>query len=162
MKVRMKRFLFLLVFISLWTGIASAHARDRSRFFSPPQFGVRVYRDLPYQPTAHERQRLDLYVPENSESPLPLIIWIHGGGWRYGTKEDCPVLPWTREGYVVASINYRRARMRGSLLRSRTARLRFAGFEPTQHNTRSTRIVWLHGEAQQEDISHRSLEPLAM
>ena len=107
MKVRMKRFLFLLVFISLWTGIASAHARDRSRFFSPPQFGVRVYRDLPYQPTAHERQKLDLYVPENSERPLPLIIWIHGGRWRYGTKEDCPVLPWTREGYVVASINYR-------------------------------------------------------
>jgi acetyl esterase/lipase len=102
-----KRFLLLLMPIILWTGIASAQGRDRSRLFSPPRPGVRVYKDLPYAPGAQQRQKLDLYVPENSERPLPLIIWIHGGGWRYGSKEDCPVLPWTGEGYVVASIDYR-------------------------------------------------------
>jgi acetyl esterase/lipase len=102
-----KRFLLLLMSVSLSAGIAFAQGRDQSRLFSPPQPGVRVYKDLPYMTGAHERQKLDLYVPENSERPLPLIIWIHGGGWRYGSKEDCPVLPWTGEGYVVASIDYR-------------------------------------------------------
>ena len=107
MKALMKRLLFLLMLISLWTGIASAQGRDRPGRFLLMQPGVRAHVELAYVPNGHERQKLDLYVPENSERPLPLIIWIHGGGWRYGTKEDCPVLPWTREGYVVASIDYR-------------------------------------------------------
>lgn len=103
----MKRLLFLLMFIGLWTGVASAQGRDRSGFFSPPQPGVRVHKDLAYVPNGHERQKLDLYVPENPEGPLPLIVWVHGGGWRHGSREGCPVLPWAGKGYVVASIDYR-------------------------------------------------------
>ncbi|MBF0528418.1 MAG: alpha/beta hydrolase, partial [Deltaproteobacteria bacterium] len=51
--------------------------------------------------------RLDVYVPENRPGPLPLMVWIHGGGWKQGDKERCRILPWTEKGYVVASINYR-------------------------------------------------------
>jgi acetyl esterase/lipase len=39
--------------------------------------------------------------------PLPLIIWIHGGGWSQGNKQFCPALPGVAHGYIVASINYR-------------------------------------------------------
>jgi len=72
--------------------------------------GVQVYRDLPYVPEGHERQKLDLYLPPESEN-LPLIIWIHGGAFRMGSKEglefDPPPLDFLTRGYALASINYR-------------------------------------------------------
>lgn len=46
--------------------------------------GVTVYRDVAYVTDGHERQKLDLYVPDTGEN-LPLIIWVHGGAWRGGS-----------------------------------------------------------------------------
>ena len=71
--------------------------------------GVKAHRDLAYVVNGHERQKLDLFVPEKADGPLPLIIWIHGGGWQNGSKEGCPPLRngYTGRGYAVASINYR-------------------------------------------------------
>lgn len=71
----------------------------------PP--GTRVERDLPYVPGGHERQKLDLYLPPEAKGPLPVIVWIHGGAWLAGSKEQCPALPFVTKGYAVASINYR-------------------------------------------------------
>jgi len=74
---------------------------------------VRVLRDLEYVPGGHERNRLDLYLPKQaggeSRTPdkLPLIIWVHGGAWRAGSKKNCPAIRFLRKGYAVASINYR-------------------------------------------------------
>lgn len=71
--------------------------------------GVKAHRDLPYVVDGHERQKLDLYVPQTGDGPLPVIIWIHGGGWQSGSKDACPPLRngSTERGYAVASINYR-------------------------------------------------------
>jgi len=72
-----------------------------------PPPGTKAYRDLAYVTDGHERNKLDLYVPEKAEGALPLIVWIHGGGWQGGSKERCPALPLVSKGYAVASINYR-------------------------------------------------------
>lgn len=71
--------------------------------------GVKAERDLAYVEGGHERQKLDLYLPEKAEGPLPLIIWVHGGGWQNGSKDGCPPLRagYVAQGYAVASINYR-------------------------------------------------------
>jgi acetyl esterase/lipase len=71
--------------------------------------GVKAHRDLAYVANGHERHKLDLFVPEKTDGPLPLIIWVHGGGWQNGSKEGCPPLRngYTGRGYAVASINYR-------------------------------------------------------
>ncbi len=69
--------------------------------------GVKVLRNLPYVEAGHERNRLDLYLPEKAEGRLPLIVWIHGGAWWAGSKENCPAVPFATKGYAVASINYR-------------------------------------------------------
>jgi len=71
--------------------------------------GTRIFRDLAYVPDGHERQKLDLYLPEqnNSDGPLPLIVWVHGGAWLSGSKENCPSVRFLRQGYAAASINYR-------------------------------------------------------
>ena len=71
--------------------------------------GVKALRDLVYVTNGHERQKLDLYVPENANGPLPIIVWIHGGGWAAGSKDGCPPLnaDYTQRGFAVASIGYR-------------------------------------------------------
>ena len=71
--------------------------------------GVKAHRDLVYVGNGHERHKLDLFVPEKADGPLPLIIWVHGGGWQNGSKDGCPPLRdgYTERGYAVASINYR-------------------------------------------------------
>jgi acetyl esterase/lipase len=58
----------------------------------------------------HERNKLDLYLPAKTPRPLPIVVWIHGGGWGGGSKETCPAIPLVTEGYAVASINYRFSR----------------------------------------------------
>jgi len=71
--------------------------------------GVKAHRDLAYVSGGHARQKLDLYVPEKAGVPLPLIIWIHGGGWAAGSKDGCPTLRqgFIKRGYALASIGYR-------------------------------------------------------
>jgi acetyl esterase/lipase len=66
--------------------------------------GVTAERDVAYG--THERQKLDVYVPK-SEKPLPLVIWVHGGGWEAGTKDNNPALTLMARGFAVAGINYR-------------------------------------------------------
>ena len=68
--------------------------------------GVTVYRDLGYVTDGHERQTLDLYVPDTGEN-LPLIIWIHGGAWRGGDKTHYTPKEYLKAGYAGASLNYR-------------------------------------------------------
>ena len=75
-----------------------------------PQFeNVRIERDLVYKTVDGIELKLDLYIPEKISAPVPLIIWIHGGGWRNGSKETCLAarLNFMQYGFAVASINYR-------------------------------------------------------
>ncbi|MGV3662722.1 MAG: prolyl oligopeptidase family serine peptidase [Prosthecobacter sp.] len=71
--------------------------------------GVKAHRDLVYVEGGHERHKLDLYLPEKADAPLPVLIWVHGGGWQNGSKDGCPPLRggYVQRGYAVASINYR-------------------------------------------------------
>jgi acetyl esterase/lipase len=72
-----------------------------------------LLRDIQYVPGGHERQKLDLYLPQPndrqdaSKGLRPLIIWVHGGAWRSGSKDHTPAVRFIDEGYAVASINYR-------------------------------------------------------
>jgi acetyl esterase/lipase len=69
--------------------------------------GVKVLRDLQYVEEGHQRNRLDLYLPEKAKGRLPVVVWIHGGAWMGGSKEGCPAVPFAAKGYAVASVNYR-------------------------------------------------------
>jgi acetyl esterase/lipase len=91
-----------------FTGVAVALAALAQQP-APPQLpeGTVVHRDLAYvTENAHQRQVLDLYLPAEGDN-LPLIIWIHGGGWQNGSKDRPTGLQFLRDGYALASINYR-------------------------------------------------------
>lgn len=69
---------------------------------------VRAQQHVPYVTDGHERQKLDIYIPKTeSNQPRPLVVWIHGGGWKNGNRFPCPALFLTQHGYAVASLGYR-------------------------------------------------------
>ena len=62
------------------------------------------YTDLTYAVAGDRTLRVDLYMPE-ADNP-PLIVWVHGGAWHSGSKEN-PPLGLLEHGYALASIDYR-------------------------------------------------------
>ena len=68
--------------------------------------GTRVLEDIAYVPGGHERQKLDLYLPPTG-SRWPLVVAIHGGAFRMGSKEGEPAGVFVARGFAVAAINYR-------------------------------------------------------
>ncbi|WP_304535933.1 alpha/beta hydrolase [Sphingobium cyanobacteriorum] len=78
--------------------------------------GVRVSADIPFSTIAGYRPiTLDLYRPAKAARPLPLVIYVHGGGWMGGhTRQSGAFSDFTAvladlsaRGYVVASLEYR-------------------------------------------------------
>jgi acetyl esterase/lipase len=67
-----------------------------------------VKRDIPYVEKGHERQVLDVYSPPGAKN-LPVVFWIHGGGWQAGDKKDVQFKPkaFTDKGFVFVSTEYR-------------------------------------------------------
>jgi len=87
-----------LTLIAALVGCASAFAQ------MPP--GTRVLRDIEYARIDDRPLRLDLYLPPDTRPNPPLLIWVHGGGWRGGSKDRC-MLQWLSDEFAVASIEYR-------------------------------------------------------
>ena len=50
--------------------------------------------------------RLDLYHPGTVEPPK-LIVWVHGGAWRAGSRTAMPLGGLVDAGYAIASVDYR-------------------------------------------------------
>lgn len=65
-----------------------------------------VIKDIEFAVVQNQSLKLDLYQPEKPKGS-PLVVWIHGGGWRKGTKERCFITWLSDHGYTVASISYR-------------------------------------------------------
>lgn len=67
-----------------------------------------VKSNIRYSETPNERQVLDVYAPEDAKS-LPVVFWIHGGGWQAGDKTSVQGKPkaFTDKGFVFVSTNYR-------------------------------------------------------
>jgi arylformamidase len=84
-------FLLLVAFVFLST----AQAQD-------------VKRDIPYADPAQERQVLDVYSPRLANH-MPVVFWIHGGGWETGDKTSVQIKPqaFVEKGFVFVSTNYR-------------------------------------------------------
>jgi len=88
-------------------GAGRSAITDKGPF--PLPAGVQVERDLAYGPDPV--QKLDVYRPAHA-SGAPLILMVHGGGWRRGDKDfsygvENKVTHWVGKGYVLVAVNYR-------------------------------------------------------
>ncbi len=86
--------------------LARAPAQKEAAPQVPP--GVEQHPDIVYATRGQGREmKLDLYLPSEGTN-RPLALWIHGGGWRKGSKNAWvnPLFLTTR-GFAVASIGYR-------------------------------------------------------
>lgn len=98
----MKRFLslFLLLFLLF------VNAQDQLE-------EVLAYKDVVYKTRDTAQQKLDIYLPPASGKKLPVLLFIHGGGWVEGDKSfpqgtypNRFVLDFVKNGYAVVSIDY--------------------------------------------------------
>ncbi len=64
--------------------------------------------NIPYADPALDRQVLDIYAPDNAAN-LPVVFWIHGGGWQAGDKTEVQIKPrvFSEHGFVFVSTSYR-------------------------------------------------------
>ncbi len=70
--------------------------------------GVNTYRDIEFSKPEGHSLKLDLYLPkEPSSKTLPVIIWVHGGGWVKGSKTNCKISFLAQRGFAVVSTSYR-------------------------------------------------------
>jgi acetyl esterase/lipase len=70
--------------------------------------GQNVQRNIPYAGVEDEKRTLDVYAPAGAKD-LPVVFWIHGGGWQQGDKADVKLKPqaFMEKGFVFVSTNYR-------------------------------------------------------
>ncbi len=69
--------------------------------------GFRLTRDIPYG--SDPRQRLDVYRPEPARRSAPVVIFLYGGRWQQGSKDEYRLLgdAFTRRGAVAVVPDYR-------------------------------------------------------
>ncbi len=104
---------FALLALAAGLALAPSRAQDVGAdtvINLPKPAHVRIYPDLPYVQSGQPRQKLDLYLPSPVPGdPMPLIVFIHGGGWKKGSKADGRAFAFrmTAQGYAVACVDYR-------------------------------------------------------
>jgi acetyl esterase/lipase len=72
---------------------------------APAAASAKTLRDMPYVTDGHARQKLDLYLPAQAHAPL--LVYIHGGAWRAGSKSQVPGIGLVSQGFALASVEYR-------------------------------------------------------
>ncbi|UBM57580.1 alpha/beta hydrolase [Marinilongibacter aquaticus] len=101
----------LILALGLFWAVA-AHAQDQSnRVFQNFAKGTKLLANIKYG--EHEKQKLDIYWPENARPDMPLLVWFHGGAWRMGDQcNDMSYMKNTlneilKNGFILASVDYR-------------------------------------------------------
>ena len=72
-------------------------------------YSVTSVKDLVYSHAGGVPRLADLYLPQGMEQAAPVILWVHGGGWRFGDRNLAPDLArWFAErGFAMVSFDYR-------------------------------------------------------
>ena len=77
----------------------------------PQKQDVEVFQDVPYKATGDPGHLLAVFRPADAHGSLPVILYIHGGGFRILSKDTHfgMAMQFARRGYLVFNINYRLA-----------------------------------------------------
>lgn len=67
---------------------------------------MKEYKNILYKRVKARDLYLDIFLPEEEENP-PLIMWVHGGGWKELNRTWNLAMPMVEKGYAVATVDYR-------------------------------------------------------
>ena len=85
----------------------SVRRLDRSPEARIPS-GTKVERDIVYAQVGEKKLLLDLYLPYKTIGSVPVIVWVHGGGWLGGSKgTGGRARPMLNRGFAVVDVGYR-------------------------------------------------------
>jgi acetyl esterase/lipase len=120
--------------------------------------GITQYPDLVYASYQFEGSwydlHLDLYLPESSlPRPVPVLVFVHGGGWWEGSKDSCPGATFAQNGYAMACVNYR-------LGRPHPAGCPATFSFPSQIHDVKAAVRWLRKNAQQYGLDSENIGAL--
>jgi len=70
---------------------------------------IEEFKDIEYKNVNGKSLQIDLYKPKNLTRPAPLLVFVHGGGWKGGKRSDYLVylVDYAKKGYVTATVSYR-------------------------------------------------------
>jgi acetyl esterase/lipase len=107
---KVRRFVMGIAVCSCWAALLVSSVLAQNPAPQRPKLpkGITAEYDVKYVPNGDAAQALDIYFAEPpADKPLPLLVWIHGGGWSGGSKAQPPYLGQLLRGYVIASVEYR-------------------------------------------------------
>ncbi|MBI4500775.1 MAG: alpha/beta hydrolase [Gemmatimonadetes bacterium] len=102
---------------------------------------ARTIKDITFARVDGRDLKLDLYLPEGIRHP-PLLVWVHGGAWWRGSKDEPPVA-FVSSGFALASVEYRlsgEARFPAQIFDIKAA-VRFLRAKATTYGYRVDRIA---------------------
>lgn len=70
---------------------------------------IEEIKNIEYKNINGKSLQLDIYKPRNIDKPAPLLVFIHGGGWKGGQRSDYLVylVAFAKKGYITATVSYR-------------------------------------------------------
>ncbi len=70
---------------------------------------IEEIRNIEYKSVNGKSLQLDIYKPKTIDKPVPLLVFIHGGGWQSGKRSDYLIylVDFAKRGYVTATVSYR-------------------------------------------------------
>jgi len=70
---------------------------------------IEEIKDIEYKNVNGKTLQIDLYKPRNLTETAPLLVFVHGGGWKGGKRSDYLVylVDYAKKGYVTATVSYR-------------------------------------------------------
>ncbi|BFM48394.1 alpha/beta hydrolase [Marinomonas sp. THO17] len=80
----------------------------------PSQTSYQIEKNITFKRIDNKDIKLDLYLPKaNTDTKSPLLVWVHGGAWKRGSKDAIPnknpllLRSVLEAGYALASVDYR-------------------------------------------------------
>ena len=88
-----------------------AQTGDAASWATLLQNHYQVYPDQVYGTANNVELKLDVWENQDTKTPLPTVIYIHGGGWVFGDRAGAvpELLPYLQKGWNVVNVEYRMA-----------------------------------------------------
>ena len=134
-----------LLCLALLTFASSSRAQDAAEWAATVGSEFEVRPNITYSRANNAELKLDLYLPRERRAPVPVVMFIHGGGWVEGAKEFdvLNLLPYLSLKFAVVNVGYRlgRASPAPAAVEDCRCALRWVERNARQFNLDTTRIV---------------------